>query len=180
MSEAPEQKKLDIPSGRIPAGGEMYHLTYSLSTTRYVEYLKKLPKLTFNVTFAGMYDTLSKIYMVSSAGNDMIYAVQQARELSWNQLEAIKRFDENEVIDVIDFCALFINKSNEDISKFNQALHDEKCLALQNEGYDTEDFFLLTAKLIQNFPDAYRKILSHISEGQPVKNTTTPQTNSIS
>src|SRR5688500_12712948 len=114
MEEAPKQKKLDIESKLIPAGEKTFHLDWALSTTRYVQYLQKLPKLTFNTSFAGMYDTLSKIYTVSSSGNDMIFAVGQSRELAWNQLEAIKRFDENEVLDIIDLCALFLNTSTED------------------------------------------------------------------
>ena len=157
----PELKKIDIQSGTIQVGDRTGYIQPVLSTIRYVEYLKKLPKLTYNTTFAGMYDSLTKIYMATSAGNDMIYAIQQAREISWNQLDAIRRFDENEIPDIIDFCALFINFDGEDVSRFDHANHEAKKLALHQEGYDVSSFFSLAYNLIESLPAAYRKIIDH-------------------
>jgi|GEM_PF-3601949 len=178
MSEAPKQKEIDIPSGVIAANGKRFHVTYSLSTTRYVEYLKQLPKLTFNTTFRGMYDTLSKIYMAASSGNDMIGAIQQARELSINQLNAIKRFDDAEIPDVISFCALFLNEAGEDISKFDQAMHDEKVSTLHQEGYDVSGFFQLQVNLIDGFSSAFLKIqsLPNQEAGTDIRLQSTEQT----
>lgn len=158
---APQPKTIDIQSGKIQVGDRTGYIQPVLSTIRYVEYLKRVPRLTYHTTFAGMYDTLSKIYMATSAGNDMIYAVSQARELSWNQLDAIKRFDENEIPDIIDFCCLFINFDGEDVSKFDHAAHEAKKLAVHQEGYDVSSFFSLAFNLIENLPDAYRKIKSY-------------------
>lgn len=166
MSE-PQQKTFDISSGKIPAGGKIGYIQYALSTTRYVEYLKRLPKLTFNTSYKGMYDTLSKIYMVNSSGNDMIYAVQQSRELAWNQLEAIKRFDESEILDVIDFCALFINFENEDVSKYDHAMHESKKVILSEEGYDASLFFQLQVNLIEGFSQSFQ-LISKLSQGDQV------------
>jgi hypothetical protein len=162
MSEqtAPQPKTLDIPSGKLTAGGEQYFIQYSLSTNRYVEYLKRVPRLTFHATFEGMYDTLAKIYTAASSGNDMIYAIAQARELSWNQLDAIRRFDENEIPDIIDFCCLFINKVGEDVSQFDHAIHEQKKAAISREGYDISGFFTLAFSVIENLKPAYHKIKS--------------------
>ena len=156
----PTQKQIDIPSGKLMAGGDQYYITYSLSTNVYVEYLKRLPRLTFHTTFAGIYDTLSKIYTAASSGNDMIYAIGQARELSWNQLDNIKRFDENEIPDIVDFCCLFIHKAGDDISKFDHAYHEKKKEAINREGYDISGFFTLAFSLIENLSAAYHKIRS--------------------
>ena len=156
----PLQKTIDIQSGRLMAGGEEYFIQNTLSTVRYVEYLKKLPTLSFGVTFSQMYEALSKIYTFASSGNDMIYAIGQARELSWNLLSTIKRFDEREILDIVDFCSLFINKAGEDISKFDQALHDQKAAILQKEGYDHASFFTLAFSLIENYGNAYHRIKS--------------------
>ena len=156
----PLQKTIDIPSGKLMAGGEQYFIQYSLSTNRYVEYLKRIPRLTFHATFAGMYDTLSKIYTAASSGNDMIYAIGQARELSWNQLENIKRFDENEIPDIIDFCCLFLNKSGENIGQFDHSIHEAKKEAITREGYDISSFFTLAFSAIENFAAAYHRIKS--------------------
>ena len=156
----PQQKTIDIPSGKLMAGGEQYFIQYSLSTNRYVEYLKRIPRLTFHATFAGMYDTLSKIYTAASSGNDMIYAIGQARELSWNQLENIKRFDENEIPDILDFCCLFINKIGEDPSKFDHTIHEAKKAVISQEGYDISSFFTLAFSAIENFAAAYHRIKS--------------------
>jgi hypothetical protein len=156
----PKQKEIDISSGRLMAGGEEYYIQYSLSTTRYVEYLKRVPRLTFHTTFAGMYDTLSKIYTATASGNDMIFAIHQARELSWNQLDAIRRFDENEIPEIIDFCCLFLNRAGEDVSKYDAAIHEQKKQAIQQEGYEIGGFFTLAFALIQNLNAAYHKIRS--------------------
>ena len=158
---APQPKTIDISSGKIQVGDRTGYIQPVLSTIRYVEYLKRVPRLTYHTTFAGMYDTLSKIYMAASAGNDMIYAIQQARELAWNQLDAIKRFDENEIPDIIDFCCLFINFDGEDVSKFDHANHEAKKLAIHQEGYDISSFFSLAYNLIENLPGAYHKIKAH-------------------
>jgi hypothetical protein len=164
--ESPKQKRIDIPSGVIPAGGKTFYIQYSLSTTRFVEYLKRIPKLSFNTTFRGMYGTLSEIWTLASSGNDMIGAIGGIREKAMNQLIAVKRFDENEIIDVIDLCALFCNMPGEDVSKFEEALHHEKCLILQNEGYDKDDFFLLLTKLIDGLHEASQKIRSLKSQSE--------------
>src|SRR5688572_15658370 len=136
IEQPPILKEIDIPSGKLMAGGEQYFIQNRLSTNRYVEYLKKLPVLTYGVTFTQQYDALASIYTAASSGNDMIYAIGHCRETAWNQLQAIKRFDEREVLDIIDFCALFINAPGEDVGQFDQALHDQKALILQKEGYD--------------------------------------------
>ena len=163
----PIQKTIDIPLGKLMAGGEQYFIQYSLSTNRYVEYLKRIPRLTFHATFAGMYDTLSKIYTAASSGNDMIYAIGQARELSWNQLENIKRFDENEIPDILDFCCLFLNKSGENPAKFDFAEHEEKKRIISAEGYDISFFFTLAFSAIENFGQAYHRIKSVDNPNDP-------------
>ncbi len=160
----PIQKQIDIASGRITAGDETLYIQYTLSTTRYVEYLKRIPKLSFNTTFKGLYDSLSQVYMLCSTGNDMIFAIGKCRELALNQLEAIKRFDESEILDVIDFCALFINREGEDISKFDHSIHESKKEALSKEGYEVSGFFQLQVNLIDGFSQAYRKI-QELSQG---------------
>ena len=165
--QPPVLKSIDIQSGKLMAGGEQYFIQYSLSTNRYVEYLKRLPRLTFHTDFAGIYNTLSKIYTVASSGNDMIYAIGQARELSWNQLENIKRFDENEIPDIVDFCCLFIYKIGEDTSKFDHGIHEAKKAAISQEGYDISSFFTLAFSLIENLGEAYHKIKSVNNPSEP-------------
>ncbi len=157
---APVQKTFEPTAHVVPAGGEDFFITPSLSTTRYVEYLKKVPRLTFRVTYEGMYDTLSKIYTATASGNDMIFAIQTAKELAWNQLDAIRRFDENEIPEIIDFCALFLNRPGEDLSKFDAAIHEQKKQILSQEGYDVGCFFGLAFGLIENLSASYHKIRS--------------------
>lgn len=166
---APEPKLIDINSGKIPVGNRILYIQGNLSSIRYVEYLKRLPRLTFRVTFEGMYDTLSKIYMAASSGNDMIYAIQQARELSMNQLDAIKRFDDNEIPDIIDLCCLFLNWEGEDISQFDHAIHEAKKQELTREGYDISSFFHLAGNLIEKFPAAYQQMHNMVSGKEAVE-----------
>ena len=184
MTEQPPIfKEIDIPSGRLTAGGETYFIQIRLSTNRYVEYLKKLPLLSFGVTFSDLYKGLSEIYTTTSSGNDMIYAIGHSRETSWNLLSGIKRFDEREVLDIIDFCALFLNKSGENVDAFDQALHDQKTMILQKEGYDHASFFTLAFSLIENYGNVYRKIksVSNPSEPNDIRlDLNTPQTSPIS
>ena len=162
-----QHKTIDIPSGKFMAGGDMYFISPALSTNFYVEYLKRVPRLTFHTTFEGMYDTLAKIYTAASSGNDMIYAIGQARELSWNQLENIKRFDENEIPDIIDFCALFIHKAGDNTAQFDHAYHEVKKQIISKEGYLINDFFSLAFSLIENYGNAYHKIKSVADPKEP-------------
>ena len=166
--EGPQLKRINIKSGKFTAGDETYYIQPNLSVIRYVEYLKRVPRLTFHTTFKGMYDTLHKIYNVTASGNDMIYAIQQARELSWNQLDAIQRFDEHELPDIIDFVALFCNKEGEDVGQFDISIHENKKTMIAKEGYAIQDFFTLAFHLIESFSEGYQKIqetIARITEG---------------
>ena len=159
-AQPPQLKRIDFKKGQFDVAGEPMFIQPGLSTSRYVEYLKRTPKLSFATTFRSMYDTLSKIYAAASSGNDMIYAVGQARELSWNQLDAIRRFDENEIPDIIDFVCLFCNRAGEDIGQFDSSIHEAKKAAIAREGYAIEDFFTLAFNLIESFSDGYQQIKS--------------------
>lgn len=178
-----EPKRIDIKSGRLSVNGETWHINITLSTIRYVEYLKRSPKLCFGNNFHQLYDTLSKIYMAASSGNDMIFAIQTAKELSWNQLEAIRRFDENEIPDVIDFCALFINAPGENSADFNSGDHEHKKELLHKEGFAVQDFFFLAYNVIESFHEAYQ-LIQKVGTPNDQKDLTlqgnTQQTNSIS
>jgi hypothetical protein len=145
---------------KMTVGNETWFIQPILSTIRYVEYLKRSPRLTFGTTFTQLYNTLSKIYTATSSGNDILFAVQQAKELSWNQLDAIKRFDENEIPDIVDFVTLFINAPNENSGEFDHNQHEAKKQAIHAEGYAVQDFFFLAYNLIENFHEAYQKIQS--------------------
>lgn len=168
-----ELKHINIPSLKLTAGGKLFHISYTLSTVRYVEYLKRVPKLAFGATFRELYDTLGKIYMACASGNDVIYAIQQAKELSWNQLQAIKKFDENEIPDIIDFCCLFINETDEDPSHFSVGVHEAKKQLIHQEGYSIESFFSLAYNLIESLDAAYQKIQSLENQSGP-KDLTLP------
>ena len=158
--DAPTLKRINFQSGKIEVGEEIFYIQTNLSVIRYVEYLKRVPRLTFHTTFRGMYDSLSKIYMATSSGNDMIYAIQQARELAWNQLDAIKRFDEHEIPDIVDFCCLFLNRAGENIAEFDQTIHEQKKSIIVHGGYDASDFFTLAYHAVESFSEAYRKLHS--------------------
>lgn len=156
---APSPKRINIKSGQFTAGGETYYIQTTLSVARYVEYLKRVPKLSYHTTFKGLWDALHKIYQVTSSGNDMIFAIQTARETAWNVLDAIQRFDEHEIPDIVDFVALFCVKEGEDPGKFDHSEHEGKKAAIAGEGYAIQDFFTLAFALIEGFSDAYRTVL---------------------
>ena len=154
--EGPQIKQIDMSTAKFKANGTQYYIQSRLSTARYVEYLKLSNEITFNTDFEGIYTTLSKIYEVLAHGNDILDALKKAGELAYNQINAIVDFTNRDHPTVLRFCALFINGEDEDISKYDDRIIDQKIEDWTEEGLAIDDFFYLAANFIPSFRDTFR------------------------
>ena len=177
----PQLKHIDMSTAKFTANGTTYYIQSRLSLARYVEYLKLSNEISFNTDFEGMYSTLNKIFEAASHGNDLIEANHKARELAYNQINAIVDFTNREHPTVLRFCALFINAEEEDINKYDDRVIDHKVEDWTEEGLAIDDFFYLAANFIPSFRDTFRNHAQK-QEGkkqpQKPKKTTSPITDS--
>lgn len=160
----PELKRIDRKSGTFPATMEGKPVTFFvqdfLSVDRYIKYLQLLPELTYGVTFKEMHEKLMRIYELATHGNDVIGAFHQIATEAFNQISAIKNFDDTRFPKILEFCALFINYSGEDITIWDDRVAKLKIDAWRKEGYAMNDFFFFAFNAVQGFKTAYQSLVS--------------------
>jgi len=186
IDEGPKLKHIDMSVAKFEANGHTYYIQSELSLQRYVEYLKLSNEITFNTDFDGMFSTLNKIFEAVSKGNDLLDAIRKARELSYNQINAIVDFTNRDHPTVLRFCALFINREDEEIHKYDDRMIDLKVTDWTEEGLDIGDFFYLAANFIPNFRAEFRNLAQKqddeeqppLSNRQTIGSTTTPSKSS--
>lgn len=158
----PVGKRIDIQSGKFEANGRTYYIQMdTLKLARYVAYMQLQQKLAFGTDFQGLYNTLTKIWNAASSGNDILKALADIRELSYNQLNAVVDFVGREHPEILRFCALFINAEDEDIGKWDERIVDQKITDWIEEGLDIQDFFSLAAGYSPGFLSAFEEQLKH-------------------
>lgn len=167
----PEVKRINFEEDHFEANGNVYWIQDSLSVNRYMVYEEMVPQLTFNTTFLGLSKTLNEIYKAVTTGNDILKALRLSGELAYNQLVALKNFDDNEPPMVLKFCTLFINRTDENIKVYDENLAKEKINDWTEEGIHMEDFFFLAGRSIKGYRTAYRSVFQdQANEERSVRN----------
>jgi len=177
VDEGPKLKRIDMSQPKFQANGHTYYIQSNLSLERYVEYLKLSNELAFNTDFEGVFKTLKQVHAAVTSGNDVLSAIQKTTELTYNQMNAIVDFANRDHPTVLRFCALFINREDEEIHTYDERLIDPDWT---EEGLAIDDFFYLAANFIPSFRDTFRSLsLKEEQEGKPQKQTL-PDTDSTS
>lgn len=176
MSEiqAPTLKRIDRKTQQFTAkldGVEtVFFVQDHLSVDRYIRYLQLLPELTFGVTFRELYERMTEIHHHSTHGNDMINSMHQIATLSFNQLNSIIDFENRDIPKILEFCCLFINYANEDITIWDDRIVSQKIQAFRESGIDVSDFFFFASSAVQGFSKAYHKQTSETENEKSIVN----------
>lgn len=151
----PTLKKIDLTTKSFEANGHKYYITDQVSFSRWIEYEKLSPKLTYGVDFDSMYKAHSRAY---AALNEKKFA--DAAVIMHNLMSGIKDAnDDKRIHPALEICALIINREDEDMAVYERSFQLEKINDWQVEGFDILSFFALALRSINGFRETYLEYL---------------------
>ena len=84
-------------------------------------------------------------------------------------MKAVKELNPNKITNVMLFCALFCNRIDEEIHKYDERIMLEKLNDFKESNINIEDFFLLSTMLINGLRNVYQGTLE-LSEEESSQN----------
>lgn len=138
-----EPKHVDFTKDEFTANGVEYYFTPSLTLTRYREFEKVLPQVSYGSTLHEIYNEDLRIVEEMNKGRYI-----QAGVIVSNRANRIYERLQDRISPVIRLCALFINRKGEDITTIDEKLMQEKANDWEKEGFDYTDFFRLAFNLV--------------------------------
>ena len=170
MSETtPKAKSLDLLKTRtFQANGHTYHLVKEIPISRWREYEKLEPQLTYGLSFKEMQQQLTKAY---NSLNSKEGRWADAAVIIHNILSGLKAIEsETRNHPALMLAALVINREGEDAGVYNEALQIEKISDWEKEGYDVTPFFTFALISIQGFRESYLEfIASEMAKNESLK-----------
>lgn len=162
-----EIKKLDFKEKSFIANGIKYTWDGSLTLARWQEFEKLQPRLGFGKDFETILKNINLSIDLANKGKGI-----EAWNIIINIKEGISHKLENRLDTALHISALFINREDEDITKVDEALFNEKIKDWTKEGFDAMDFFSLASNLVGGFVDALHETsINTLEEMQSKENT---------
>lgn len=154
-------KKIDIEKNSFVANGRKYTFNESLSLARYKEFEKLQIRIGFGTDFEHIFNELKDIFHDLDNQKLANSAVRIHNLMNGIAVKIDEREDP-----MLLTCALFINREDEDLTKFDLNLAKDKISDWVEEGFDVADFFTLAKSLVRGFTEAYDSVSLDISEKQ--------------
>jgi len=160
-----EIKTLDLTKIRsFMANGHEYHISSGISLSRYKEYEKLEPRLTYGVDFDSLFKQLRKAYDALNSNKE---GRADAIVIIHNLMSGIKDIEnEKREHPALLMAALVINRDGEDAGIYDEKKQLQKIEDWQKEGYDALPFFTFALISIQGFGAEYKKFV----EMETIKN----------
>ena len=165
-------KSLDFSQSKFMANGKEYSVTQKLSIERWRKYEELQMLLGFGRTFDEVFSQLKKLWEAIQAGKHGDEAI-----ICHNLLTGIGDKLEKRHHPALLMCTLFINRKDEDPTKYDETVMNEKIKDWQEEGYDINVFFQIAWNLVPSFIEAFNedfrntsKNLTQKKSGQSKKN----------
>ena len=150
-----ELKTITKDTKEFNANGNKYIVLDKISTIRYKEYEKLLPKLTFGLTFQEIFNSLNKAFTYLNKPQP---EPANAAIIIHNTMNGIKSIDDsNRIHPALMMAALVIVRENEDVKVYDEKLMIDKISDWQKEGIDMMSFFALSLSSIQGFRETLIK-----------------------
>lgn len=151
-----ELKRIDFDKKEFVANGKTYYLQLDgLSVGRFRHYERFVQFATFGTDFMSMFETLKQIFQAATSGVDVLKALKDIGDLSYNQMAVIKDRNEQQYSGILMMCTLFINRADENIADWDERIANEKIQDWVQEGINVQDFFLLATSQIDGYRGAY-------------------------
>ena len=157
-----ETKRLSFTGGKVTefeANGHKYKFCKTISIDRFVEFERLQAHVGFGKDFKGIHAELVGAYELLNKSKPADAAVKISNlvnGIGWN----LEKRDHP----VLQMCALFLNREDEDATKFDEDLVSEKIADWREEGYSIEDFFQLAFNFVEGFIPILNETIQSISE----------------
>lgn len=163
---------IDFENRQFKANGKKFLIEVeNLPTGRYQKFEQMGISFAFGSTFGDIFQSFQKIYQAATSGNDILKAVNVAQEVSYNQMHAIKRNDENYKPHILWFCTIFCNYEDEDRTTWSEDVARQKIADWERSSVPIQDFFLLASNALQEFQNAYNYLQSLPPKKHPKKSS---------
>jgi len=153
----PAPVRIDFESGFFfGKSGKKYVFLDTLPIDYWISYQELIPEVSFGVDFKNLFLTCKQAYEALTTGNEILKGHKLAADLLYNQMSAIKTFaSEKRHPAVLRMAALWIVTEDEDLTRYDSRIVDQKIEDWKNTGIAMEDFFLLCAQKIESFKQIY-------------------------
>lgn len=141
------------------ANGKKYRIDASLSYDRWIELQSCQLELAFAVSFKQLMENNDKIIQ---ALNKVDFV--SASVLAYNIKNGLKKIDEKQIPIAMKIAMLFINREDEDVRYFNEAILEEKINDMRLAGIDTNFFFQVAAHSVPHFMAAFKENIQDTSK----------------
>ncbi len=154
-----EVKRLDLSKSTFVANGNTYRFSKTMCIDRFIEFERLQAHVGFGKDFKNIYDVLKETYELLNKGKMADAAVK-----IHNLLNGIAMNLEKRDHPILEMCALFLNRDDENVKEYNEDIMKQKMEDWRIEGYSIEDFFQLAFNFVEGFIPAYEEIIQNISE----------------
>jgi len=141
------------------ANGVKYVIHTSLSINRFEQFEKLQVQVGYGVDFRNLFKNLRKSYDYLNGGQPADAAV-----MVYNIMNGVKNNIDDRDNEVLDLCALFICREDEDLAQYDEKLNKAKKEDWALEGIAMESFFSLAFNLVNGFTPIYKAVSGSISE----------------
>ncbi len=162
-----EIKKIDFTKGSFHANGKEYFIETKISTRRWIQWRRLQAEVGYGVQFDTIFENLHKAYGLL---NQTKFA--DASVILYNIMHGIKKVMDDEIPEVINMCALFMNTKDEDRRTITEAQVREKLNDWQEEGIDMNSFFAFAINSIPGYIESYKQITPSTSRKKRVQEQT--------
>ena len=144
-----EVKRLNLTGGKVTefeANGHSYKFASQISIDRFIEFERLQAHVGFGKDFKGIHEILKDTYDLLNKSKPADAAVKVH-----NLLNGVGYNLEKRDHPVLQMCALFLNRADEDVKVYDEDLMSEKIADWRTEGYSIEDFFQLAFNFVEGF-----------------------------
>ena len=153
-----ETPRLNLEEKTFMANGNKYYYSQNMCIDRFVEFERLQAHVGFGKDFKNLYDEMKRAYDFLNTNKLADGAV-----VLHNLINGIAQNLEKRDHPILQLCALFINREDENVKEFDASLNDQKIEDWKKEGYAIADFFQLAFNFVEGFIPAYNEIIQDIS-----------------
>ena len=154
-----EAKRIDFKEKTFMANGVKYTFASTMCIDRFIEFERLQAHVGFGKDFNNIYEQLKKAYEYLNKSRPADGAV-----VIHNLINGIADNLEGRDHPILQLCALFINREDEDKKLFDADVNLSKIDDWKKEGYSIDDFFQLAFNFVEGFIPAYNEIIQDISQ----------------
>lgn len=160
MGKISTLKRIDFNKGYFDANGVRYHIYDSVSFGRYKEYVKFQHYFAYGTTPQQVYES-DKQNLAHLSGPALFLGVHKVMESLLNRIESFENFVDSEYDRYFEFCTLFVNREDEDLTTWTKSLAASKIDDWNKGLLDPADFFFLAGNMSNELRRKY-SLLPHV------------------